>query len=122
MTEHQVPDEEFEKTVEVVRRRQKHRRKPRNAADVIARVLTKRSVAATKTSESLNEIWRQSVAEPFADHTRPVSVRRGVLEVLVSNSAVHQQLVFNKKSILSKIKKTELLKNLKDIRFKIGTV
>ncbi len=115
-------DEEFEKTVEIVRRRQKRMRRPQNAANIVARVLTNRSIAATKTDEQLNEIWQQSVGESFANQTKPGMIRRGILEVFVANSAVHQQLAFNKKSILKKIKKTELLKNVKDIRFKIGTV
>ena len=115
-------EKEFEKTIEVVRRRQKQLRRPRNAANVVAQVLTRRSVAATKTDEQLIEIWEQSVGEPFASQTRPGMIRRGVLEVFVTNSSVHQQLAFNKKYILQKIKKFELLKNLKDIRFKIGSV
>jgi hypothetical protein len=49
-------------------------------------------------------------------------IRRGVLEVLVGNSAVLQELTFQKKHLLDKIVAALPDQKIRDVRFRIGVV
>ena len=50
------------------------------------------------------------------------NVRRGVLEVIVGNSAALQELTFQKKHLLDKIAAALPDQKIRDVRFRIGVV
>ena len=58
----------------------------------------------------------------LAGQSRPGSVRRGTLEVIVQNSAVAQELQFNKQQVLGKLKKLVSDYVIHDIRFRVGAI
>ena len=98
-------DFDFEKTVESVGRRQKWIRKTPTASQLANRVMAKYSVASSQASNKLEVAWKQAVGDATAQQTQPVAIRRGVLEVIVANSAIHQQLIFKKRKISKKLSK-----------------
>lgn len=115
-------ENEFEKTVEVVRRRQWKRKPTQDAAAIVARVMNKRSVAGGLAAHKLTQIWQTAIGTIHGPQTQVVAVRRGVLEVIVANSSVHQQLVFQKKQILVKLNKADYATPIKDIRYRVGQI
>lgn len=115
-------EKQFEKTVEIVNRRQKFFRKTKTAANLVAHVMTKRSIAAENADEQLVSLWNRIVGKKIAQHTRTGLVRRGVLDVIVDSSAVHQKLQFQKKKILDQLQREEITSTLIDIRFRIGQI
>jgi predicted nucleic acid-binding Zn ribbon protein len=58
----------------------------------------------------------------IAKFTRPDRLRRGTLEVTATNSAIVQELTFQKQQILTQLN-TELPDaRVRDIRFRIGSI
>ncbi len=72
------------------------------------------------TEEDLAAAWGRAVGKKAAGHTRPVSVRRGVLNVNVDDSAWLYELTLKKKEILKKLDIKLKGHRPKDIRFRIG--
>jgi predicted nucleic acid-binding Zn ribbon protein len=58
----------------------------------------------------------------LARFTRPGQVRRGVLEVTVSNSTIVQELTFQKERILAVLRAKRPDARIRDLRFRIGSV
>ena len=120
-------DDELQETQELVRRRQRYFRKPQTAQALVAKVMTRRSVAATNAEGKIIQAWtaalnQQTIASAIADKTRPTQVRRAVLEVVVADSATLQQLAFVKHKLIQQINAADLVPAIKDIRFQIGVV
>ena len=80
-----------------------HRRVGRRSADVAEKV-------------------RHALAHLVARFTRPGRVRRGVLEVTVSNSTIVQELGFEKQRILAVLQAELSDVRIRDLRFRIGAV
>ena len=95
--------------------------------DVVADVIRVRGYARVTSQRTLEKAWRQAVAELVSgvaatSASRPGNVRRGVLMVWVANSAVNQELTFQKRALLGRL--GELLPEvpLKDLRIRVGKV
>ena len=80
----------------------------------------KRGYGQIKSAEKLTAAWNE-VAGRMARRSRPGNLRRGVLEITVASSAVMQELVFQKKTLLKKLAAHSGL-NIKDLRFRVGSV
>lgn len=115
-------ENDFDKTIEVVRRRQRRRKPAQDAAAIVARVMNKRSIAGSQAASKLNQLWQTAIGSLHGSQTQVVAVRRGVLEVIVANSSVHQQLVFRKKQILNKLNNADHNTAIKDIRYRVGQI
>jgi predicted nucleic acid-binding Zn ribbon protein len=105
-----------------ISRRQRHLRGPQKMADVLSGLFARRGYAQVQAASTCERAWRESVGEKMAKHSRPGNVRRGVLEVTVRNSAVMQELTFQKQTLLAKI--TGLLpdQKIRDLKFRVGPV
>ncbi|MBN1590341.1 MAG: DUF721 domain-containing protein, partial [Pirellulales bacterium] len=57
-----------------------------------------------------------------ARYTRPGAIRRGVLQVTVANSAMLQELVFQKRDVLLSLKRLLPDTNIQDLRFQVAPV
>ena len=66
--------------------------------------------------------WRQSAGALVAEYTRVGALRRGKLEVVVANSTLMQELLFQKSDLLKNL--TQLLpdEGIQDLRFRLGAV
>ena len=84
--------------------RRHYARKPKKIADVLAQLITTRGYGR------------------FQSDTRPGRIRRGTLDVTVTNSTVVQELTFQKQQILSQLKTAMPDANIRDIRFRIGSI
>ena len=95
---------------------------PRQMRDVLSQLLAKRGYAQVQQAAGCAAAWREAVGEKIAVATRPGSVRRGVLEVLVKNSAVMHELSFVKSKVLKTLAKLAPEQGIKDLRLRVGTM
>lgn len=113
---------DFDNAQDLVRTRQRFKRRPKRSADVLSQLLARQGYAQTKSIGDLTAAWDQAVGGQWINKTRPGNISRGALEVLVCNSGVHQQLNFQKTKILKALQELLPQNKIKDIRFRIGNV
>ena len=63
---------------------------------------------------------REQASESLAAHCRPGRIRRGVLEVFVSHSAVSQEFSFHKPAVLERLKAALPAAAISDIRCRLA--
>ena len=115
-------EQDFDQANELVKSRQRYFRRPRRPADILGQLMARKGYAQTETANELEVTWNEIVGPKWQAKTKVGSIRSGVLEVIVSNSAVNQQLGFKKKKILAELQ-TQLPKNnLRDLRFRVGNI
>lgn len=102
--------------------RRYYARKPKAIADVLAQLITARGYGRIQATEDFTTAWQKAAGETIAKFTRPGRVRRGNLEVTVSNSAIVQELTFQKQQILTQLQTDLPDAKIRDIRFRIGSI
>lgn len=71
------------------------------------------------TKERIGELWRNAAGRTAGRHSRPVSLRKGKLVVVVGESSFLYDLTLRKKEILKNLS-GELGGRIKEIQFRIG--
>lgn len=71
-------------------------------------------------AEEMGAAWKEIVGDFIATYTSPDGVKRGVLVINISQSAIHHTLMMKKADILSRLQKRFGAKTIKDIRFRHG--
>lgn len=104
----------------VSQRKRHYARQPQRAGDVVAQLLAKRGYGAVRSDEQLAAAWTEAVGAAMAPYSRPVGVRRGVLEVTVSASAVMQELTFEKQTLLAAMQQAMPDARIKQLRLRVG--
>jgi predicted nucleic acid-binding Zn ribbon protein len=84
--------------------------------------MARRGYARERSAAGFDEAWRSAAGEIIARSTRVGLVRRGALEVLVANSALMQELTFQKSALLDKLKRLLPDEKLTGLRFKVGPI
>jgi predicted nucleic acid-binding Zn ribbon protein len=115
-------EDELRALTDDVRRRQRHIPPPKKMADVLSALLARRGYAREQSADQFQAIWQQSAGERLGPHSRAGNLRRGVLEVVVRNSAVLQELTFQKKQLLQKLNRLSPDQNIQSLRFKVGVI
>jgi predicted nucleic acid-binding Zn ribbon protein len=99
-----------------------HARKPKRIADVVAQVVTARGYGRVQSIEHLAAAWQAAAGDTLARFSRPGRVKRGVLEVTVTNSTIVQELTFQKQHILAQLRAELPDTKIRDLRFRIGAI
>ncbi|NLX54671.1 MAG: DUF721 domain-containing protein [Planctomycetaceae bacterium] len=115
-------DEEIRQLHNDVRRRQHYARGPQPIAETLSVLLARRGYAFVESAAERENAWGAVVGDTLARYSRIGSVRRGVVEVTVCNSAVLQELTFQKKQLLKKLVVALPDQKITDVRFRIGVV
>lgn len=95
---------------------------PQKMADVISVLMARRGYAQQQSAAISQQAWQQTVGKTFSGHTRAGNIRRGVLEVIVRNSAILQELTFQKKQLLKKMTEQGGDQIINDLRFRVGVI
>ena len=90
-------------------------------ADLLPDFIARTGIHRTRTTDDLAETWKD-VAGEFAGHTRYDVLRRGVLEIIVSDTIYIQELTFRKRELLEKMREAYPAAKFKEIRFRVGEV
>ena len=104
------------------RRRQVRIPAPKPVRDVLSQLLAKRGYAQVQTAACCDAAWQQAVGQKLAADSRPGNVKRGVLEVLVRNSVTLQELGFVKVKAVRVLAKLIPEQQIRDVRFRVGTM
>lgn len=96
-------------------------RGPRKLGNILADLMAQRGYAQVAANEECNEAWKKVVGS-LEKFTRATEVKRGVLQVLVSNSVMMQELTFRKPELLAAMTEALPTHNIKDLRFRVGSI
>src|SRR5262245_38521574 len=99
-----------------------HARKPKRIGDVLAQVITARGYGRVQATEHLVAAWQKAAGEALARASRPGQLKRRVLEITVSNSAVIQELTFQKQQILTTLHNELPDTKIRDLCFRVGAI
>ncbi|MHB1557766.1 MAG: DUF721 domain-containing protein [Isosphaeraceae bacterium] len=98
-----------------------NRRGPRALADILGELFTARGYGRSLARQELEDAWSAAVGEPLCRQTHLGEVRRGVLNVSVSHSALLEELsAFRKTELLAAVRQGAPGTTIHDIRFKVG--
>ena len=89
--------------LEDLKNKQRYIPLPAKMDRLVSELLTRRGYARVKAASQLTDIWDGVVGKRIAGMTRAGTIRRGRLEVTCKNSAVMQELAFQKHSLVIKL-------------------
>ena len=89
--------------------------------DLIPDFMAKTGLNRMRKTDDLAEKWAE-VADIFRPHAVFDALRRGVLEIIVSDTIIIQELTFRKAELLRKMREAYPDAKFKDIRFRVGTL
>ncbi len=95
---------------------------PQPVGDIVSELMMQKGFARVRGAEALENAWRAAVGEMAARYTYPGRIRRGVLEVVVANSTIVQELVFQKSELLLSLKRLLPDTRIDDLRFHVASV
>jgi predicted nucleic acid-binding Zn ribbon protein len=116
------PEDELKAICKDIASRQRYWRGPQKMAEIVSGLLARRGYAQTKTTSQSAHAWQQAAGPTLGQHTRAGSIHRGVLEVVVRNSAVLQELTFRKKQLLKQLTELVPAQKIRDLRFRVGAI
>ncbi|HCA50549.1 MAG TPA: hypothetical protein DEP12_09095 [Planctomycetaceae bacterium] len=115
MAEDQTPDEQ---RFEDLRKRQRFIPPPPRIDNILSRLMTRTGYARVKSASALESVWSEA-AGPLATATRAGNIRRGVLDVICKNSAVMQELTFQKQMVINQLNKKLEGQTVKDLKLRV---
>ncbi|HWB02403.1 MAG TPA: DUF721 domain-containing protein [Verrucomicrobiales bacterium] len=93
----------------------------RKVGDVVGRVMKRAGIEDRLNHEEVAAEWEATVGEFLGRHSRPVSLRRGVLHVAVLQASVRYDLERRlKKDILLRLQEKYGPKKVRDVKFQNG--
>jgi predicted nucleic acid-binding Zn ribbon protein len=104
-------------------KKQRHIPLPAKIDRLVSELLTRRGYARVKAASQLADIWGEVVGERIAGMTTAGTIRRGILEVTCKNSAVMQELAFQKHALVTKLnqkKSNQVKQKIKDLKLRVA--
>jgi hypothetical protein len=96
---------------------------PELLAEVLSRLFLSRGWANTQQRIQIEQAWKQTVGEAVAKQTALGSLKRGVLEVIVSSPILLQEIAnFHKRSYLDGLAKILGGPLVKELRVRMGKI
>jgi predicted nucleic acid-binding Zn ribbon protein len=102
--------------------RRHYARRPKAIKDILAQLITARGYGRIQANADFTAAWRAAAGETFEPYTLPGRLKRGCLEVTVTNSIVIQELTFQKDQILAALREQCPDANIRNLKFRIGTI
>jgi hypothetical protein len=96
--------------------------RPQPIKEVLAELIARRGYAREQSSAAFEAAWQTAAGEFLSGHTRCGLLRRGVLEVAVSNSILVQEITFRKAALLKELARLLPDAQIQDIRLRVGAV
>ena len=92
---------------------------PRSIGSVMSRLLARTGYEREQSADGLSTAWREAVPESLRGASTVGRVRRGVLEVFVSHSALVQEFGFHKREVLARLGRLVPAEGITDIRCRV---
>jgi len=93
---------------------------PQPIGRVMSRLMARAGYGREQAAAELAEAWRQAAPESLRSAGRPGLVKRGVLEVFVSHSALVQEFGFHKRETLDRLRAIVPAAGITDIRCRLA--
>jgi predicted nucleic acid-binding Zn ribbon protein len=84
--------------------------------------MARRGFGRVQSAAAYEEAWQKAAGELAAKYTRVGALRGGKLEVVVTNSVLIQELVFQKAVLLKTLNQLLPGQGIKDLRFRLGAI
>jgi len=98
-------------------------RGPEPLGEILSRLFTARGWGRRQDRLRLEQAWNEVVGADHAAHTRPGTLRRGVLEVVVDNAVLLQELAhYHKRRLLEQLRRRLPGTPINDLRFRAGVL
>lgn len=95
---------------------------PRPVSEALSELISLRGIARFQGNSELNSIWKKVAGEKFADQTRVLGLKRGILQIGVTNAPTLSEMAsFHKTSYLKIFRKEYSDLKIRDIRFLLRT-
>jgi hypothetical protein len=95
---------------------------PERIADILSQLMASRGFARVRGSEDYQSAWNEAAGPLGAQYSRVGQLKRGALEIVVTNSALIQEFNFQKSGILATLNRLLPDHNIKDLRFRLGAI
>ena len=95
---------------------------PQLIGDVLKNVVERLSETKHKDIGKILSAWKSCVGKEFARHTRPASLKKGILQIFVDDSAWFYQANLQKDKLLKELQKKVGEKRIQQIQFRIGRI
>lgn len=96
------------------------KRGPIPIGNIVADLLSRKGLGQPQTLGEIEAIWGKVVGEAIAPMTHCGKIHHGKLNVVVTNSTIMQELMFQKQEILEAFNKKMQKDLVQDIRFRVG--
>jgi predicted nucleic acid-binding Zn ribbon protein len=97
-------------------------RGPQAIGNVLSELMARQGYARVQSTEALERAWRDAAGPLLAKYTRVGKVCRGTLEVVVAHSTLIQELGFQKQSLLALLARLLPDAEIKNLRFRAGSI
>ena len=94
---------------------------PQQIGEVLTDLLAQRGYVQVSSHEDCREAWRLAVGG-LEQFSRATEVKRGILEIVVSNSVIVQELTYRKVELISVMAAALPKHNIKGLRFRVGKI
>lgn len=92
---------------------------PRSIKGLMSRLMARTGYDREHGTSGLASAWEQVVPETLRGHSQAGLVRRGVLEVFVSHSALVQEMGFHKRAVVARLNDLVPAEGITDIRCRL---
>lgn len=96
-------------------------KKEQSLKTVVNRLIAMRGLAGNQGNQQVQDCWFSLIPAAMEKKTRVGQIKRGTLEILVSDPATLQQLNFLKTQLLKQMKAKLPAVKLKNFRLKLGS-
>ncbi|MDD5427882.1 MAG: DciA family protein [Candidatus Omnitrophica bacterium] len=100
----------------------KERTKQKSIDNIVKDVIKNLSGAGRVSEEDVVGAWAGAAGAKAAKHTKPVSIKKGVMTINVDGSGWLYELTVKKKELLEKLGGKIKGKQVKALRFRIGEI
>ena len=100
---------------------ERRRREPQRLGEILPQLMARHGYGRLMGSADYRDAWAK-VAGPLAKVSCPGLLKRGVLQITVSNSTAVQELTFQKRQLLRDLSEQLPEQKIHDLRFVVGAV
>lgn len=97
-------------------------RGPEKIGDILSQLMARRGFARVQSAAAYDDAWKRAAGEMLAQYTRVGLLKRGKLEITVTNSVLVQELQFQKGDLLAALNRILPDQGIKDLRFRVGAI
>jgi predicted nucleic acid-binding Zn ribbon protein len=98
------------------------RRGPEAIGNILPELIARRGFGRPSGAAAYEAAWSEAAGPLAAGFTRVGGLRRGTLEVIVANSTLVQELMFQKPELIKALARLLPGQGIKDLRFRLGAI